>query len=95
MRTSFRIPVMGSYFGICFLAQIWPVALVANRVEPRVLGLPFLFFWYVAWTGAIFFGLVLLYVWERVDQERSGSPGADAGGASPKREGSGPHRPAR
>lgn len=56
--------VMGAYFLICTLAMIWPGAAVANRVEPMVIGLPFVFFWYVAWVFVIFIGTVILYRWE-------------------------------
>jgi hypothetical protein len=38
------------------------VAAFANRIEPRVLGLPFLMFWYVAGVFAVFGGLLVMYV---------------------------------
>jgi hypothetical protein len=56
---------MGLYFAVCFLAQIWPLAGVANRIEPFVLGLPFFFFWYIAWALVIFLGFVITYGWEK------------------------------
>ncbi|TFH85111.1 hypothetical protein EQG41_19050 [Billgrantia azerbaijanica] len=49
------------YFTVCALAMIWPGALVANRIEPLVIGLPFFLFWYVAWVFALFVGLVITY----------------------------------
>lgn len=49
---------------ICWIAMVWPGALLANRIEPFVLGLPFMFFWYVAWVFIMFLGLVALYVVE-------------------------------
>lgn len=49
------------YFALCFLAQIWPLAGVANRIEPRILGLPFFLSWYVIWVFLIFLGLLVLY----------------------------------
>lgn len=52
---------MSIYFGVCTLAMIWPGAVVANRIEPMILGLPFLFFWYVAWVFIVFVGTVILY----------------------------------
>lgn len=52
---------MSIYFGVCTLAMIWPGALVANRIEPMILGLPFMFFWYVAWVFMVFVGTVVLY----------------------------------
>lgn len=55
---------MGIYFGICTIAMIWPGAVIANRIEPVILGLPFLFFWYVAWVFMVFVGCVVLYFLE-------------------------------
>lgn len=49
------------YFAICALAMVWPGALVANRIEPMIIGLPFFLFWYVAWVFALFVGLVVAY----------------------------------
>lgn len=46
---------------ICVLAMIWPGALIGNRIEPFVLGLPFMFFWYVLWIFLLFVGLVVVY----------------------------------
>ncbi len=53
---------IGAYLLACFLAQLWPLAAVANRIEPRIVGLPFLMFWYVAGVFAVFLGLLALYV---------------------------------
>ena len=52
---------MSIYFLVCTLAMIWPGAVVANRIEPMILGLPFLFFWYVAWAFMVFLGTLILY----------------------------------
>lgn len=52
---------MGLYFLVCTIAMIWPGAVVANRVEPMVLGLPFFFFWYVLWVFMVFVGALILY----------------------------------
>ena len=52
---------MSIYFFICTLAMIWPGAVIANRIEPMILGLPFLFFWYVAWVFMVFLGTLILY----------------------------------
>lgn len=49
---------------ICWAAMIWPGALLANRIEPFVLGLPFMFFWYVFWVAVMLIGLVVLYLVE-------------------------------
>jgi len=79
---------LAPYFALCFLAQIWPLAAVANRIEPRLLGLPFLFFWYVLWVLLIFVGVLLLYLLrepDRGDPEAPpgpGEPGASEVGAS-------------
>jgi len=35
---------------ICVLAFIWPVAVLVNRIEPMVLGMPFFMFWHVLWV---------------------------------------------
>lgn len=55
------IVFMSIYFLICTLAMTWPGALIANRIEPFVLGLPFMFFWYVMWIFIVFIGTVILY----------------------------------
>ncbi len=52
---------MGLYFLVCTIAMIWPGAVVANRIEPMILGLPFFFFWYVLWVFLVFLGCVVLY----------------------------------
>ncbi|CAN5552402.1 hypothetical protein BH24ACT22_BH24ACT22_21050 [soil metagenome] len=62
MQRKRRIIVgMSIYFLVCTLAMIWPGAVVANRIEPMILGLPFLFFWYVAWVFMVFLGTLILY----------------------------------
>lgn len=53
-----------SYFVLCTLAFIWPLALVANSVEPRIMGLPFLIFWCIAWVLLIFAGSLGMYIWD-------------------------------
>lgn len=57
---------------VCFFAQLWPLAAWANRIEPRVFGLPFLMFWYVAGVFAVFLGLLAMHV---LGAERRGSDG--------------------
>lgn len=52
---------MGLYFLVCTIAMIWPGAVIANRIEPMIFGLPFLFFWYVLWVFMVFVGTVILY----------------------------------
>nr|WP_298057319.1 hypothetical protein [uncultured Halomonas sp.] len=52
----------GLHFAVCTLAMIWPGALIANRIEPTVLGLPFLFFWYTLWMLILFVGMWVAFV---------------------------------
>lgn len=47
---------------LAFLPTIFPVFAVANRVEPFVFGLPFSFFWVVAWILIVFSLLVVMYL---------------------------------
>jgi hypothetical protein len=61
LRSKAATVVMSVYFLICTLAMIWPGAVIANRIEPMILGLPFMFFWYVAWVFMVFVGCVILY----------------------------------
>jgi hypothetical protein len=56
--------VFGLFFAICFVAEIFPLYSVANRVEPYVLGMPFAMFWLVFLTLLQFLGLAALYCWE-------------------------------
>ncbi len=60
---------MGLYFLVCTLAMIWPGAVIANRIEPMIFGLPFLFFWYVLWVFMVFIGTVILYRLEHGGEE--------------------------
>lgn len=58
-----RPPVLLTvHFTLCTLAMIWPGALIANRIEPTVFGLPFLFFWYILWMLILFVGMWLAYL---------------------------------
>ncbi|MGM0832108.1 DUF3311 domain-containing protein [Halomonas qinghailakensis] len=54
--------LIGLHFTLCTLAMIWPGALIANRIEPTVLGLPFLFFWYILWMLVLFIGMWIAFV---------------------------------
>jgi len=49
------------YFLICALAQLWPIYLLANRVKPLVLGMPFSMFWVALWICIIFIGTYVKY----------------------------------
>lgn len=66
-----RTRLIGLYLIACFGAQIWPIASFANRVEPRILGLPFIFAWYVGGVFAVFIGLLALY---HTEQRRARRP---------------------
>ncbi|RKD32495.1 hypothetical protein BET03_11085 [Thermohalobacter berrensis] len=49
------------YFLICALATIWPIYLIANRIKPFVLGMPFSMFWVALWIVIIFIGTLTKY----------------------------------
>jgi hypothetical protein len=71
LRTARALAV--TYLALFLLAVIWPGALVAARIRPFVLGLPFSFFWYAVW---IFFSLPVLYLLDRVERRhRDGGEG--------------------
>ena len=58
-----RNVLFACYVAICALAVTWPgYALIGNRVEPFILGLPFVFFWTILWVVLTFFALVLYHV---------------------------------
>lgn len=56
--------VCGSYFALCSLGFIWPLAVPANSIEPRILGFPFFFAWNVGLVLAIFIGCAGMYAWD-------------------------------
>jgi len=58
---SGRLPhlLFGAYLLVCLLALVWPVyAWAGDRIEPRVLGLPFAFAWNILWVAASFLALL-------------------------------------
>jgi hypothetical protein len=57
--------ILWVHFAICTLAMIWPGALIGNRIEPFVMGLPFFIFWYVLWMFILFAGTWLVYLVSR------------------------------
>ncbi len=67
------------------VALTWPGMLVANRIEPRILGLPLSFFWVALWVAAGFFVLLNLHVAENREREPAGGEpdGGDAGRREP------------
>ena len=44
------------------LVMIFPIFGLANRVEPRVLGMPFSMFWVVFWIGVEFIVLIAFFL---------------------------------
>ena len=46
---------------LALAASIWPGYLVAARIAPYVLGLPFSVVWLVGWIGVVFVALVLTF----------------------------------
>ncbi|MDW7669841.1 MAG: hypothetical protein SCJ93_13540 [Bacillota bacterium] len=44
------------YFVICILATMWPIYIIANRIYPMILGMPFSMFWVAFWIGLLFVG---------------------------------------
>ncbi len=46
------------------LAATWPGILLFNRVEPRILGMPFIMAWH---AGLLLLTLVVLYLLDRVE----------------------------
>ena len=51
-----------AWFLACFLANVWPIALLANRIEPTIFGFPFFLCWTVSWSFLAFVGIVTLYL---------------------------------
>lgn len=50
------------YALVCLLALVWPLYdVIANRLEPYVLGLPFSLAWIVGWALLTFAVLVAYY----------------------------------
>ena len=52
-------------FGVFIaLVMIFPIFGLANRVDPRVLGMPFSMFWVIFWIGVEFVVLVAFFLSE-------------------------------
>ena len=54
---------------LTLLAETWPGYLVADRLEPYILGLPFDFAWLVLWIAVVFVALLLTF---RADMRAAG-----------------------
>ncbi|MCA0150387.1 DUF3311 domain-containing protein [Rossellomorea vietnamensis] len=46
---------------IPFLVLVFPLFEFANRADPIIFGLPFLFFWVILWILITFMALLILY----------------------------------
>lgn len=56
------------YFGLATATLVWPIyPAVANRIEPRVFGLPFSLVWILGVITANFAVLVVLYRMRLID----------------------------
>ena len=54
--------LFGGYALVCLAALTWPgYALLGNRIEPYVLGLPFSLAWNVFWVVLTFFVLAAFH----------------------------------
>ena len=49
------------FLAITWLGYIWPLVGLGNRVEPFVMGMPFIVFWYVALVSVQFFAMLTMY----------------------------------
>jgi hypothetical protein len=54
-----------AYFALMAIAVTWPGMLVASRIRPLVLGLPFSFFWGAAWIAG---SVLVLWLLDRVER---------------------------
>lgn len=52
----------------CWLGMVWPGPVFANHIEPFVMGLPFLVFWYVLWVFIMLVDLIVLYWVESLEE---------------------------
>lgn len=64
MRLVTARALAGTYFVAMALAVTWPGMVPFSRVEPRVLGLPFGFFWIIAWVAL---SVPVLWALERIE----------------------------
>jgi hypothetical protein len=61
-----------------FVALNWPVLALANRVEPRIAGMPFLIAWYLFWSSCTaVFHLIVLF--SRTDDPVAPEPPSEEG----------------
>ena len=63
MRGRLRHALYALFALFCLAAVSWPgYALFGNRVEPFVLGLPFLLVWNILWVALALTGLVVYHL---------------------------------
>jgi len=56
-----RLRLWYLFFGVTFLGYIWPGVTLANRIEPYILGFPFLFAWFIGLVLVQFAGLLVIH----------------------------------
>ncbi|MCE5228758.1 hypothetical protein LLG95_04080 [bacterium] len=49
------------FLALTWLGYIWPLVGIGNRVEPFILGMPFLVFWYIALVVVQFVAMLIMY----------------------------------
>lgn len=64
MRKYVQLLLLIPFMGLCVLLPL------ANRIEPYILGVPFLLFWIGLW---MILSSVILYIVYRLDPENKGS----------------------
>lgn len=63
-----RHRLFGVYCAVCLGAVVWPgYAWLGNRIEPRILGLPFSLTWVIVWV-LLTFGVLAIY--DRTGEKR-------------------------
>ncbi len=68
MMRRMRNALFAAFCMLCLLALVWPgYALVGNRIDPMLLGLPFSFFWNILW---IVLSFVALWTYDLTDPVR-------------------------
>lgn len=61
MSRKAKIRLVWGFLCLTWLGYIWPLVGIGNRIEPFVLGLPFLFFWFIALIAVQFVTMLILY----------------------------------
>ncbi|MGH8226092.1 MAG: DUF3311 domain-containing protein [Gammaproteobacteria bacterium] len=61
-RTTIAMKLLRAALGLLPFVGILGGVFFVNRVEPVVLGFPFLFFWIIAWTLGTALIMVLVYL---------------------------------